>query len=124
MNLAGPDYAALLIALAIAVTVAATLIRFDDRMRVRRGWIVAAVLTLILAALGGIDLWRRQWTDVRFSTVILAAAITVLGAKGMVHATRRVWPWFRWLLVIATAFAMLFAGLLVGATGVSRMLPF
>jgi hypothetical protein len=124
MSLTAVDFVTLLIAVAIAAVVATTLLRFDSRVLVRRGWIIAGALTLALVALGGVDLLRQPWPDVKFSTVVIAALFTVIGTKGMVQGTRRVRPWLRWLLAFVVALVLLFGGLLTGATGVSRMLPF
>jgi uncharacterized membrane protein YfcA len=124
MNLSGADVASLLIATAIAAAIATVLLRFDSRVDVRRGWIVAGILTLVIVTLGAIDLFRQPWPDVPFSAVIIAALFAVLGTKGIVHGTRRVRPWLRWLLAFVIAYVMLFAGLLVGATGTVHVLPF
>jgi uncharacterized membrane protein HdeD (DUF308 family) len=124
MTLTATDSVTLLIAIAIAAGVATVLLRYESRELVRRGWIVAGILTLVLLAIGALDLFRRPWPDVKFSTVLIAALFTVLGTKAMVHATRRVRPWLRWLLAFVIALVMLFGGLLTGATGVSRLLPF
>ena len=124
MNLTGTDVATLLIAAVIAAAIASTLLRFDSREQVRRGWIVAGILALILVALGAVDLYRQPWPDVPFSAVIIAALFAVLGTKGIVHGTRRVRPWLRWILAFVIAYLLLFAGLLTGATGTVHMLPF
>jgi UDP-N-acetylmuramyl pentapeptide phosphotransferase/UDP-N-acetylglucosamine-1-phosphate transferase len=124
MHLGTSDTIALLLAVLIAAGVTVALLRFDHREQVRRGWMVALVVFLIIVALGAMDIVRDPTHEVKLSTVIIAALFAVLATKGMVHATRRVPTWLRWLLAFSTAVVFLFVGLLTGATGVSRFLPF
>ncbi len=118
------DVSALLVTLAVAVVVAASMILAHRGDNHRRAWIVAGIVTLVLCALGVIDIMRVTPRETRVSTVVTGVALCVLGALGMVRGTRRVRPWLRWLMTVATALVLLLGGLLIGATLVSRLAPF
>ena len=117
------DLPALLISITIALAITAALMRAHRGDNHRRGWIAAGLVTAVLIAIGMLDLARANPRETHFSTVIVAAALPVVGTLGMIRATRRVRPWVRWLMAFGTAFVLLFAGLLIGATLASRLLP-
>jgi hypothetical protein len=115
------DYPALLLATALSLVVAGTLILAHRGENKRRAWIAAAALTVALGTLGGLDLMRESSRETHVATIILAATLPVLGAIGTIRGTRRVHqPWLRWPIVFAATFALLFAGLLIGATVLPR----
>lgn len=118
------DYAALVLAILVAVAITFALMRAHEGGNNRRGWITAGVVAAVLLALGVIDLMTAPLREIPVATVIVGATLPVLGAVGMIQATRRVRPWVRWIMVFATALVLLFGGLLVGATIPSRLLPF
>ena len=118
------DYAALGLAILVAVAITFALMRAHRDWNNRRGWITAGVVAAVLLALGVIDLMAAPRHEIPVATVIVGATLPVLGAVGMIHATRRVRPWVRWIMVFVTSFVLLFGGLLLGATIPSRLLPF
>jgi uncharacterized membrane protein HdeD (DUF308 family) len=116
------DFPALLLGVFVAVVIATALLysyRLEDK---RRMWIVAGVLAAVLIAAGVIDLLRESPRETHIATPFFGAIFPVLGALGMVRATRRVRMRYRWPLVFVTAFALLFGGLLMGATLVPQLL--
>lgn len=119
MNESAFDIPALLLALAVAVVIAASLI-IAHRGGNRRGWIVAGVLAVALIGIGAADILRAAPRETHVSTVATGVLLAVLGSLGMVRGTRRVRPWLRWLLTVLVALALLMVGLLLGAAFVSR----
>ena len=117
------DVPALLISIivALAITVALMVAHRGDNHR--RGWLAAGGVSAALIAIGLIDLLRVTPRETNIGAVIVGAALPVLGALGMIRGTRRVRPWIRWPMVFLTAYALLFGGLLIGATLASRLLP-
>jgi hypothetical protein len=119
------DYPALLLAVLIAAAITGALMRAHRGENHRRGWIVAGIVSAILLAIGLIDLGVAPRREIPIATVIVGATLPVLGTVGMIRATHRVRrAWIRWLMVFATAFVLLFGGLLLGATIPSKLLPF
>lgn len=118
------DFPALLLATFIAAAIATGLLRAFRDENTRRAWIVAGVLAAVLLALGALDLLRESPRETHISTPLVGATLPVLGALGMVRGTRRVRMRYRWPLVFATAFALFFGGLLIGAALFPRLLPF
>jgi len=118
------DYAALAIAVLIALGITTALMRAHRDDNHRRGWITAGYLAAALISIGLADLVVAPRHEIPGATVLVGAMLPVLGAVGMIRATRRVRPWVRWLMVFGTAFALLFGGLLIGATVPSHLLPF
>jgi hypothetical protein len=118
------DYAALFLATLIAVAISVALMQAHRGENFRRGWITAGIVAAALIAIGLIDLGVAPRREIPIATVIVGATVPVLGAVGMIRATRRVRPWLRWLMVFGTAFVLFFAGLMLGATIPSRLLPF
>ena len=108
-------------AVALVIVVVLALALRDDRPR--RGWIVAGLLFAALCALGIIDLLRYSPRETTFSNVVIGFLVPVLGTLGIMRGTRRVRPWIRWVVGYLTAFLLVFAGFLLGAT-VARFLPF
>jgi len=117
------DVPALSIAILVALAITVALMRAHAVENHRRGWITALILAASLAAIGVIDLVRVTPRETNIATALVGAALPVLGALGMIRGTRRVRPWIRWPMVFLTAFALLFAGLLIGATLASRLFP-
>lgn len=118
------DYAALVVAALISLGITAALMRAHRDDNHRRGWITAGYVAAALIAIGIADLVIAPRREIPGATVLVGATLPVLGCVGMIRATRRVPPWVRWLMVFATAFVLLFSGLLIGATVPSRLLPF
>src|SRR6185295_5348567 len=117
------DLPALLISIAIALVITVALMRAHRGDNHRRGWITAGAVAAALIVIGIADLARATPRETRYATVIVAAMLPAIGTLGMIRATRRVRPWVRWLMAFATAFILLFGGLLIGATLASRLLP-
>ena len=117
------DVPALLIAIGIALVITVAFRIAHRGENHRRGWITAGILVAALAGIGMFDLLRVQPREMQLATVIIGAALPVIGALGMIRGTRGVRSWIRWPLVFATAFVLLFVGLLIGATLASRLLP-
>lgn len=117
------DVAALVIGVVVALAITGALAWSLRDGSVRRGWITAGVLFLVLTALGVVDLLRYSPRETPFSTVIVGFAVPVLGATGLLIATTRVRPWIRYAATFVVAFLLVFAGLLLGAT-LTRWLPF
>jgi len=126
MQLSAADTVTLLIAVVLAATVTTTLLAAarSPLDASRRTWLAAGALSLVLITLGVLDVYTRTPREVALSTIVIAATIPVLGTVGMIRGTRRVRPWLRWLIVFVTAFLLLFASLLLGASYLSRMLGF
>jgi len=118
------DYAALVIAALIALGITAALMRAHRDDNHRRGWLTAGYVAAALISIGIADLVAAPRHEIPGATVLVGATLPVLGSVGMIRATRRVRPWVRWIMVFATAFVLLFGGLLIGATVPSRLLPF
>jgi hypothetical protein len=108
-------------AVALLITVGLGLALRDDNTR--RGWIVAGALFAVLCAIGIVDLLRHSPRETHFSNVVIGFLVPVLGTLGILRGTRRVRPWIRWVVAYLTAFLLLFAGFLLGAT-FARFLPF
>lgn len=117
------DLSALLTAIGVALVITVALRIAHRGENHRRGWITAGILVAVLTGIGIVDLLRVQPRETYLATVIIGAALPVIGALGMIRGTRPVRPWIRWPLVFVTAFILLFAGLLIGATLASRIFP-
>src|SRR2546423_15268896 len=116
------DVPALFLSILIAAAIASALLfayREEDK---RRAWIVAGILVAVIVVLGVLDLARETPRETHIATPFIAGSLPVLGALGMVRATRPVRMWVLWLLVWVSALALLFAGLLLGATTLPRLL--
>lgn len=116
------DLPALIISLLAALGVTLALWRARPVENHRRGWIVAGVVAAVLIALGIVDLLVRPMRDTHLVAPVVGGILPTLGALGMIRATRQVRPWIRWPLVFLTAYVLLFAGLLIGATAASKLL--
>src|SRR5262245_20369778 len=110
------------IVIALVITVALLLAQRNDNHR--RGWLTAAALVIGLSGLGILDLLVASQHDTHLATAVFGAVMPVFGALGIIRGTRPVRPQIRWPIVFLVAFVLLFAGLLVGATVGSRLLPF
>jgi hypothetical protein len=108
-------------AVALLIVVALVLALREDNAR--RGWIVAGALFVVLSAAGIADLLRHSPRETPISNVLIGVLVPVLGTLGILRATRRVRPWIRWSVAYLTAFLLVFAGFLLGAT-LARFLPF
>lgn len=124
MDTAAVDFPALALAIIIALGITVALWMAHRGENIRRGWIAAATLTAVLIAIGLADLLSAAPRETHLATAFVGAPLPVLGAMGMIGATRRVRPGFRWPMVFATAFVLLFIGLIIGATVVPKFLPF
>ncbi|MEX2152085.1 MAG: hypothetical protein WD825_02040 [Gemmatimonadaceae bacterium] len=123
MDTAAVDFPALLLATLVAGGITVALILAYRGDNARRLWIAAGAVALLLLAVGLVDLLRATPRETHLAAPVVGVILPALGAVGMIRGTRRVRPWVRWLLVFATAFVLLFAGLLLGATVVPRFLP-
>lgn len=122
MDTSAFDFAALGTGVVVAAVITAAFAwttRSDSWPRV---WIAAAVLTLVLIAVGLADLLRERPRETHIATVLFGVPLPVLGAVGMQRALRRVRPWLRWAGVFLTALVLLFSGILIGAAMLPRWL--
>jgi len=124
MDTSAIDFPALALALTIALAITVVLWWAYRGGNVRRGWIAAATLTALLLAIGLADVLSATPRETHLATVFVGAPLPAFGAMGMIVGTRRVRPGYRWPMVFATAFALLFVGLIIGATVVPKFLPF
>ncbi len=109
------------LAIALVITVVVVVAHRDDNLR--RGWIAAAALAVVLLALGLVDLQRASQRDTHLLAPILGAILPAAGASAMARASRRMRPWLQWPLVFVAALVLLFGGLLFGAAVAPRYLP-
>lgn len=124
MDTAAVDFPALLNATLVALAITAALGFAHRAENSRRDWIIAAALAVFLVAVGLVDLLREDPRETHIATVFFGAALPVFGAMGMIRSTRRIRAGFRWPIVFATTFVLLFGGLLIGAALLPRLLPF
>lgn len=116
------DVTAIVLGAAIALAITAALgwaLRDGNK---KRGWLTAGVVFGVLVLLGVVDLLRHSPRETPFSTVVVGVALPVLGTLGILFGTRRVRTWLRWTLAFATAFLLVFGGLLLG-TVLTRWIP-
>ena len=118
------DLPALVVALLVAAVITAALLYAFRAENKRREWITAGLLTAGIVVLGAVDIFSGPTWETKLSTVVVGAVLAVLSALGMVRATRRMRLRYRAPLVFLIALAMLLAGLLLGASFVSRALGF
>jgi hypothetical protein len=120
----GPiDYAALALALGIALIIDVALGWADRGAIPRRSWLMAAALAAVLMTLGLIEVLAAKPREVHFATVLTGVPLPILGGLGLIRATRRMRPWVRWPVIYLATLMLLFAGLLIGAAMVPRYLP-
>jgi len=124
MDTAAVDFPALLLATIVAAGITAVCVLAYRGHDTRRLWIAAGAFAVLLFAIGLADLLRATPQETHYAAPVVGVILPVLGAVGMIRAARRMRPWLQWLLVFGTAFILLFAGLLIGATVVPRFLPF
>ena len=124
MDTAAIDFPALALAITIALGITVALWLAHRGENERRGWIAAATLAALLLAIGLADLLSAVPRETHLATVFVGAPLPALGAMGMIVGTRRVRPGYRWPMVFVTAFALLFGGLIIGATVVPKFFPF
>jgi hypothetical protein len=117
------DVPALIVSVFVALAITVTLMLAHRGDNHRRGWLAAGGISVVLIAIGLIDLLRATPRETNLGAVVVGIALPVVGALGMIRATRRVRPWVRCLMVFFTAYALLFGGLLIGATVASRLFP-
>ena len=115
------DVPAITLAVVVSAAITAVLIFFASS-GTRRDWMVAGAVSLVLMLVGIIDLLTEQPRETHLATAIVGAMLPVAGATGMSRALRHSRTWVRWLAVFVTAFLLLTAGLLVGASILPRFL--
>jgi UDP-N-acetylmuramyl pentapeptide phosphotransferase/UDP-N-acetylglucosamine-1-phosphate transferase len=115
------DVAALSLSLVLSAAITAVLILYAGS-GTRRDWMVAGVVSLVLMAIGIIDLLTEKPRETHLATAIVGALLPVAGATGVTRALRNSRTWVRWLSVFLTAFVLLIAGLLVGASILPRFI--
>ena len=123
MGNSAADPLALAVGAALAVVIVAVLAFAMRRDSMRQGWIAAAGLFVGLSAIGAVDLARHAPRETPFSTVLVGVAVPVLGTLALLRGMHRVRPWIRWPIAFVAAFALVFAGFLLGAT-LAPYLPF
>jgi UDP-N-acetylmuramyl pentapeptide phosphotransferase/UDP-N-acetylglucosamine-1-phosphate transferase len=115
------DVPALTLAIVVSAAITAALIFFAST-GTRRDWIVAGGVSLLLMAIGVIDLLTEQPRETHLATAIVGAMLAVAGATGITRALRHSRTWVRWLAVFLTAFLLLVSGALFGASVLPRFL--
>jgi cytochrome bd-type quinol oxidase subunit 2 len=123
MDTSAVDFLALTLAVVVALTITVSLSLAHRGEADRRAWIAAATLIALLMAVGLADVLRETPRQTHLASVFVGAPLPVVGAMGMRIATRRLRQIWRWLLTFATAFFLLFGGLLLGAAVLPRYLP-
>jgi len=121
MHNSAVDLLALGLGVAVAAATASVLLWADRGRDMRRVWTAGAVLALVFALLGVIDLLRATPRETPAATAVVGALLPVLAAIGVTRVSRRVRPWWRWLLIFLTAFVLLFGSLLLAVTLISRL---
>lgn len=122
MDAGAIDVSALILGILVALAITVAFL-FAARGTRRREWITAGVLAAALFTLGLVDLLRASPRETHLATVFTGAVIPVLGALGLARATAPMRPQFRWPLVFAATFALLFVGLLFGGAVLPKYLP-
>ncbi len=124
MDTSALDIPALLVMLVVTAVITAAIAlagRGDNR---RRRWLGALGVTVVLMALGLIDLLRESPRETHLATVFIGIPLPVLGAVATRAITRRLQhAWVRWLSVFLVTFVLLLSGLLIGAAIAPRFLP-
>lgn len=115
------DLTALSLSIVISAVITAVVIRFAST-GTRRDWAVAGILALVLMIAGIAELLTEQPRETHLATWIVGAVLPVAAATGIARALRSSRTWVRWLSVFMTAFLLLVAGLLIGASVVPRFL--
>jgi hypothetical protein len=115
------DVPALLLAVVLSAVITAALALFADK-GTHRDWAAAGAIALAVFAIGMIDLMRETPRETFWATWIFGAAVPVAAATGVLHSTRSMRPWIRYPVVFLLTVVMLFGGLLIGATLVTRFL--
>jgi hypothetical protein len=116
------DFSALLLGIGASGIITAALAWASRREGTARLWITAAALTVLLVAIGFVDLMRERPRETHIATLLVGIPIPVLGAVGLYYAMRRVRPWVRWSVIFLAGFVLLFLGLLIGAAIMPRFL--
>ena len=115
------DLTALSLAIIVSAAITAVLIRFAST-GTRRDWIIAGALAVVVMAIGIIDLLTERPRETHLATAVAGALFPVAGATGIARALRHSRAWVRWLAVFLSAFVLLTAGLLLGASILPRFL--
>ena len=89
----------------------------------RNRWLGALGITVLLIAIGLVDLLREEPRETHLATLFIGIPLPVLGAMAMERMTRRVRPWMRWTAVFLVTFVLLLSGMLIGAAIAPRFLP-
>src|SRR5687768_6503560 len=87
---------ALLILASIAMTAAIGVAGRGDRAR-RNRWLGALGITILLIAIGLVDLMRETPRETHLATLFIGIPLPVLAAMATERLTRRVRAWLRWL---------------------------
>ena len=124
MDTSALDFAALVVMLVatLLITVAVGVGGRGDHPR-RNRWLGALGVTVLLIAIGLMDLLREEPRETHLATLFIGVPLPVLGTMAMERMTRRVRPWMRWLAVFLVTFLLLLSGLLIGAAIAPRFLP-
>ena len=113
---------ALLILASIAITAAIGVAGRGERSR-RNRWLGALGITILLIAIGLVDLMRETPRETHLATLFIGIPLPVLAAMATERLTRRVRAWLRWLVVFLVTFVTLVSALLIGAAIAPRFLP-
>jgi UDP-N-acetylmuramyl pentapeptide phosphotransferase/UDP-N-acetylglucosamine-1-phosphate transferase len=112
-------------ALSVAVIVSAAItaaLLFFASTGTRRDWVIAGIMSLVLMAIGIVELLFEEPRETHLATAVVGALLPVASATGIARALRNSRTWVRWLAVFITAFLLLLTGLVLGASILPRFL--
>lgn len=115
MDTSAIDFAALALGVIAAAIITGAVAWGARSGGAARLWIAAATATVVLLAVGLVDLLRERPRETHIATLLIGVPLPVLGAVGLHRAMRRARPWMRWSVVFLAALVLMFVGLLIGA---------
>jgi hypothetical protein len=113
------DVPALLLAAVLSAAITAALVLFADK-GIRRDWLVAGGVALVVFAVGSLDLMRETPHETYWATWIFGAGLPVAITTGVLHSSRSMKPWQRVPMLFLVTYLMLFIGLLFGSSLLPR----
>jgi len=123
MDTSAVDFPALALMIVAAIVITSAIGISGRDGNTRRRWLAALGITILLIAIGLVDLLRETPRETHLATLFIGVPLPVLGAIAMERMTRRVRPWIRWTGVFLVSLVVLLSGLLIGAAIAPRFLP-